>query len=257
MKKISKIFFTFYIILTISLFSTYVFFDNFYREEYPIQMEDPTKTVFPLLVKDPVIQFTIVKQFEIELDEISNVFKEVENFPKILPRNIQSVEIMEKNKNYILAKERFSERGIGVEFLVEHKWNNNQHSIKILDGDAKDTTIIQTFEKINNSTKITTDVNIKFKGLLSVLRYIPQPNLIHATETVLDVFFNYAKGFDNKFEKQIDELYRDILLRPADRNALEYYSNQLKNSKMTLDEIKETLQNSDEYVSLKNTISTP
>jgi|TARA_B110000467_G_C18298172_1_gene469471 hypothetical protein len=257
MKTTSKFFIIFYLALAISLLSTYAFLDNFYQEKYPTQMENPTKTIFPLLVTDPIIQFTIIKEYEIGFDEISNVFTEVENFPKILPRNIPSVEIIEKTENYILAKENFSERGLGAEFLVEHNWDTNKHIMKILDGDAKDSTITLTYEKINNSTKITTDVNIKFKGLLSVLRFIPQSNLMHATETVLDTFFHYAKGFDNKFEREIDELYRDVLQRPGDEVGLEYYSNQLKNSKITLDEIKETLKNSDEYASLKNTIPTP
>jgi len=257
MKFSSKLFIIFYILLAISLFSTYAFLDNFYQEKFPIYMKDPTKAVFPHLVTEPTIQFTIIKEYEIGFNEISDVFTEVENFPKILPRNISSISIIEKNESYILAKEKFSERGLTAEFLVEHKWDTNQHTIKILDGDAKDSTITLTFKKINNYTEITTDVNIKFKGLLSVLRFIPNPNLIHATETVLDTFFNYAKGFDNKFEKQIDELYRDVLLRPADEVGLEYYSNQLKNTKMTQEQIKEILQNSDEYASLKNTISTP
>ena len=255
MKKTSKFFIIFYVALAISLISTYAFLDNFYQEKYPTYMENPTKTIFPLLVTDPIIQFTIIKEYEIGFDEISNVFTEVENFPKILPRNMPFVEIIEKTENYVLAKEKFSERGLGAEFLVEHKWDSNQHIMKILDGDAKDSTITLTFEKINNSTKITTDVNIKFKGFLSVLRFIPQSNLMHATETVLDTFFHYVKGFDNKFEKQIDELYRNILLRPADNVGLEYYSNQLKNKIMTLDEIKEILKNSNEYKSLKNIIS--
>lgn len=205
MKKTSKFFIIFYIALAISLISTYAFLDNFYHEKYPTQMENPTKTIFPLLVTDPIIQFTIIKQYEIGSDEISKVFTEIENFPKILPNNIPSVEILEKTENYVLAKEKFYERGLGAEFLVEHKWDGDQHIMKILDGDAKDSTITLTFEKINNSTKITTDVNIKFKGFLSVLSFIPQSNLMHATETVLDTFFHYVKGFDNKFEKQVDE----------------------------------------------------
>ena len=77
--------------------------------------------------------------------------------------------IIEEGENYILAKEKFSEQGIGAEFLVEHRWDGNQHLMEILDGDAKNSKIIQTFEEIGNSTKITTDVDIKFKGLLSVL----------------------------------------------------------------------------------------
>lgn len=253
MKKTTKIIYISYVIIAVSLFSTYVFLDNTYREKYPTEMDDPAKRIFPHLVKDPIIQFTIVKQFDVEFDEIYNIFRQVENYPKILPRNIQSVEIIEKDENYILAKEKFSERGLGAEFLVEHRWNENQqHSMEIVDGDAKNSKINQTFEKIGNSTKITTDVDIKLKGLLLVLRFIPQQNLMHATETALDAFLHYAKGFDDQNEKLVDDIYREILLRPADNEGLVYYSEQLKNKTTTPEEIKEILRNSDEYKLLQN-----
>ena len=60
MKKTSKFFIIFYVALAISLISTYAFLDNFYQEKYPTYMENPTKTIFPLLVTDPIIQFTII-----------------------------------------------------------------------------------------------------------------------------------------------------------------------------------------------------
>ena len=200
MKKTTKLLYILYVVIGVSLFSTYVFLDNVYREKYPEYFDDPQKMVFPQIEQN-TIQFTIVKQYEIEFDKVSNVFRQIEDYPDILPKNIESVIIIEEDENYILAKEKFSERGIGAEFLVEHRWDGNQHLMEILDGDAKNSKIIQTFEEIGNSTKITTDVDIKFKGLLSVLRFIPQQNLMHATETALDAFSHYAKGFDDQNEK--------------------------------------------------------
>ncbi len=251
MKKTTKLLYILYVVIGVSLFSTYVFLDNVYREKYPEYFDDPQKMVFPQIEQN-TIQFTIVKQYEIEFDKVSNVFRQIEDYPDILPKNIESVIIIEEDENYILAKEKFSERGIGAEFLVEHRWDGNQHLMEILDGDAKNSKIIQTFEEIGNSTKITTDVDIKFKGLLSVLRFIPQQNLMHATETALDAFSHYAKGFDDQNEKLVDDVYREILQRPADNEGLVYYSEQLKNKKMTPEEIKEILRNSDEYKLLQN-----
>ncbi len=251
MKKTTKILYIVYIIIAISLLSTYAYLETTYREIYSAEMENPAKRIFPHLVDEPIIQFTLVKQYDVELEKISNIFRDVENYPNVLPRNIESVIIIEENENYILAKEKFSERGLGAEFLVEHRWNKNQYSMEILDGDAKNSKIIQTFEEIGNSTKITTDVYIKFKGLLSVLQFIPQQNLMHATETALDAFLHYAKGFDSKYQTLVDEIYREVLLRPVDDEALTYYSEQLKNKNITSKEIKEILQNSDEYKSLQ------
>ena len=253
MKKTTKILYGSYVIIAISLLSTYAYLETTYREKYSAEMEDPAKMIFPHLVDEPIIQFTVVKQSDVELDKISNIFRDVKNYPNVLPKNIESVIIIEESENYVLAKEKFSERGFSVEFLVEHRWNENQqHSMEILDGDAKNSKIIQTFEEIGNSTKITTDVDIKFKGLLSVLGFIPNSNLMHATETALDAFLLYAKGFDTKYQKSVDEIYRQVLLRSADGEDLAYYSEQLKNENITLKEIKEILQNSNEYKLLQS-----
>ena len=251
MKKTTKLLYILYVIIGISLLSTYVFLDNVYREKYPEYFDDPQKMVFPDIEQD-TIQFTIIKQYDVEFDKVSKVFRQIEDYPNILPRNIESVMIIEEGENYILAKEKFSEQGIGAEFLVEHRWDGNQHLMEILDGDAKNSKIIQTFEEIGNSTKITTNVDIKFKGLLSVLTFIPNSNLMHATETALYAFLHYAKGFDSKYQKLIDEIYREVLLRPADDEGLAYYSEQLKNENITLKEIKEILLNSNEYKLLQN-----
>ena len=47
-------------------------------------------------------------------------------------------------------------------------------------------------------------------------------------------------------EESIDELYQDILKRPADKLGLEYFASMLKNGKMELKDVKKNLLNSEE-----------
>ena len=45
----------------------------------------------------------------------------------------------------------------------------------------------------------------------------------------------------------VDDLYREILLRPSDPDGLQYFASQLENDTMTIDEIKKILINSIEF----------
>ena len=55
-----------------------------------------------------------------------------------------------------------------------------------------------------------------------------------------------TKDFDSKYEKTVDDLYREILLRPADREGLIHFSSLLEDGKITEDNLRELLLNSEE-----------
>jgi hypothetical protein len=55
-----------------------------------------------------------------------------------------------------------------------------------------------------------------------------------------------TKDFDSKYEKTVDDLYREILLRPADREGLMHFSSLLEDGKITEDGLRELLLNSEE-----------
>ena len=146
------------------------------------------------------------------------------------------MDIIEKNGNEVVAEETIIEKGVKLKVLVRHTITPyEEHIIEILDGDAKDTRIIQTFYEENSSTRLVTKINLELHGLAEGFAYLPKPNLIHAADTVLDAFIIYAKGFDSKYEKIVDTIYREILFRPADESGLRYYATQLENGTLTRD----------------------
>ncbi|MGI0011647.1 MAG: DUF4214 domain-containing protein, partial [Nitrosopumilaceae archaeon] len=53
--------------------------------------------------------------------------------------------------------------------------------------------------------------------------------------------------FDSKSKKTVDDLYREILRRPADEIGLQHYASMLESGKMTVDDIRKALLESDEY----------
>ena len=63
----------------------------------------------------------------------------------------------------------------------------------------------------NNLTKITTDVDLDLKGLLSPFGFLPRGNMESAMNTALASFVEYSQRYDDE-AKIIDDLYQEILL---------------------------------------------
>ena len=101
-------------------------------------------------------------------------------------------------------------------------------------------------ERVARVHKITTDVDLDLKGLLSPFGFLPRGNMESAINTALASFVEYSQRYDDE-AKIIDDLYREILHRPVDLLGLQYYSPLLQEEKITVDEIRETLKNSEEF----------
>ena len=243
MNKIDKIILgtVSFVFVSFSVFIVYT--DISLRERYPDIFTD----TFIIDFLKPLDQVIFSNTYEIKKEFIFETMADVDNYPKILPKNILSVDIINKTQNTIFAKETITERGIKSNFLVKHTLKPyDQHIIEIIGGNANGTRIIQDFESQGNYTKITTQMDLSFQGALSIVSYLPAGEIRHAMNFINHEFINYSKGFDIPSHKIVDDLYREILLRSADEQGLLHYSTLLENEKITIDEIKIILLNSDE-----------
>lgn len=228
-----------YIILAILIGSTIVYLDL-----SKVDRSDVPANLYP---ERKVEKITFVHKFEISKEKIFESITDISTYPYVLPRNVISVNILEQSENEIVAEETFVELGIKVNLKVKHTiLPYEQHIIEIIEGDASGTKIIQTFEEENNLTIITTNVDLNLKGLLSPFGFLPRGNMESAINTALSSFVEYSQRFDDE-SKIIDNLYREILHRPVDLEGLRYYSLLLQEEKITVDEIREALKNSEEF----------
>ena len=101
-------------------------------------------------------------------------------------------------------------------------------------------------QSFDECTKIDSRVELDLKGLLSPFSYLPKRNLEHASNTVIQTFTDYMQLSDDKTRKIIDDLYREILLRPADQEAFVYWGSLLDSGAITVEEIRTEILNSDE-----------
>ena len=236
MKKGDKTITIFYIVLAVALISIFLSFDSLLMH----------RDVIDVLPK-PTKELNFERIIPIEREVLFGVITDVSNYPQILPRNVLSVNIIEDNGYEIVAEETVLEKGVKLKVLVRHTITPyEEHIIEILDGDARDTKITQKFYEENLSTRLVTKINLELHGLAQGFAYLPKPQLIHAADTVLDAFSIYAKGFDSSSEKIVDTIYREILLRPAEKVDLEYYTAQLDTGLITEDGIRQELLDSQE-----------
>jgi len=236
LKKNDKVIIIFYIFLVI-LFTGVTFYYNSIYDTTPL----------PDVLPKPIKEIKIITESNIEKNKIFLTMTNLENYPKILLNNIKSVDILEQGNSTAIAEFYVIEKGIGSKILAKQTiYPYSKHVIEVIDGDAKGTKITQIFTEKNSITTIDTKIDLNFKGILSVFAYLPRNNLEHASNTVVSTFIDYAEFSDNKTKKIIDDIYREILLRPADQEAFQYWGSLLENNLKTEEEIRTEILNSDE-----------
>ena len=128
--------------------------------------------------------------------EIFNLIADVEKYPLILPENFIKVQILDNENNSIGTLETIREAGFENEFQVQHDLTLfESHKITILNGDAKGTNIIIWFNDVDeNATQISIELNLQLKGVLIPFGLLPDSNLEHAFNTILNQFVIYHES---------------------------------------------------------------
>ena len=242
MNKTDKIILIFYIFLA-SSFGLYVLTYDLGLDESLLEVITPKK----------ITEFETSRLVDISNTRIFDIMANVENFPNVLPENVVSVNILSKTDNEIIAEEELSEAGIKTKLLVKHTIKPySEHIIEIIDGDAEGTKITQYFESVDSQTKLTTNVNLKVKGVTSIIAFVPETNLVHAINTVISHFVQYSKY--NVYEITVNSIYKEILDRQADEESLSHFSSLLRDGQITEQDLRFALLNSEERVFKQKTI---
>lgn len=126
--------------------------------------------------------------------EMFELMADIENYPQVFPENYVSVSIKNVNQYSIQSREVIQERGIQIALDVQHTiLPYDNHQITILSGDAKDTTITIIFEEYGSKTRLTINSEIHARGKLIPFAYLPENNLNHAINTIINKFLEQLK----------------------------------------------------------------
>jgi len=197
----------------------------------------------------PVSNTTITEVVDIETEFFFTILSDVENYPRVLPNNILSVNMIEETNSSLIYEITLMEKGVKTTLLIEQEsFPYEKQILTVIEGDAKNTTITQKFQNQGNSTKLITEIEIELSGVLTPFGFIPQLNFNNAMATILSNFIEYSTE-KTQNEKIVDDIYRDILKRPVDLEGMLYFTTLLEKNQITPDEIKIALYNSDEYAS--------
>ena len=238
MKKNDKYLLVFYALLIVGISIGVMYFDS--------SLEKP---IGPLkIVPNPLSNITVTEMVDVETEKIFTIMADVENYPYVLPKNVLSVNKLEETNSSLVYEMTVQEKGFETTLLVRHDlFPYDEQILTVIDGDAENTVIHQKFQKQDNSTKLITDIEINLSGILSPFQYIPRTNFNHAMGTVLVSFAEYATE-KTKNERIVDDLYREILKRPADQEGLDYFTALLEKNEITPELIKLALYASEEYL---------
>ncbi|MCV0373515.1 MAG: DUF4214 domain-containing protein [Nitrosarchaeum sp.] len=237
MNKNDKIILVFYIILGISFFISVVYLDQIIPPPLKIETANEiTKTIESSRIVD------------LNKTRIFQVMTDVKNYPIILPTNVISVKIINQTENIIFAEEEIVIRGLKEKTILKHTIEfPNTYIIEIMHGEAKGTKITVDFEDYNsNSTMIKTKTELVVQGILKFIAQVKPQIYVDELNSFIDQAVSYSRGFDDETSKIIDDIYLEILFRHADPQGLQHYKTLLEEEKITIDEIKEQLLQSDE-----------
>lgn len=214
-------------------------------------------TYTTLLEQLRVIERSIEFQTNVDVEKtkLFGVMADVENYPSIFPENFVSVKILNKTSNSILSFETVKEAGIQTTFQIKHTMvPYESHQITILDGDAEGTNIIVWFNDFDaNKTKISAKLDLKLKGIMIPFGIIPDQNINHAFNTILNGFIEYLDKFESKkAELIIIEYYNEYLHRAPDEAGLQHWKNAILNDGMSPEWVRDQIRNSPEALEIKN-----
>ena len=188
MNKQDKIIIIFYIFIAVSYPSFLIYADYSFKNEI---------TIIDLWPKiEETHNFDHTKIVNVNKKTIFNVLTDVEGYTKVLPNNVLSVKIINKTNNLIYAEEKVGMYKIGLTVQVKHTLKPyDEHIVEILDGDARGTIIIQTFNEINNTaTEINTLIKPNFHIILVPLNHLPLSEKIHLVDVVINKFEDYLSS---------------------------------------------------------------
>jgi len=138
-------------------------------------------------------QIKLTKLVDVDKENIFEIMSSPESYPKVLPEIFVEVKIINQTGNVIFAEETISKLGLKSKMFVKHElFPPEKQIIEILEGDAKGTKIIMLFSEDNSQTVISSDIDLKISGPVSVLvRFMNEGNFESAYSTIIGAFVSH------------------------------------------------------------------
>ena len=141
----------------------------------------------------PKIHFE--KIVKAERNKVFDIATDYEEFQKKIPQYITSIRVRSVRDNVAVIEEHLQLAGKELVMMTKHVTKYPEtHEIFVIGGDAKGSYILEHYQSIKNTTKITIDADIKLKGALKIVGFFGKGKITKGFVKMMDEFANIAES---------------------------------------------------------------
>ena len=142
-----------------------------------------------MYLKDNVPKVKVEKIIKAEKDKVFSTMTDFENLPTILPQIFKSVKIISREGNSLITNEFVKMAGREITQKVKHVIQPTvKHEVFILEGDAKGSHIVESYEETSEGTKIIVEGDFRLAGNLNLLGFFAKGKIEKSINEVMDEF---------------------------------------------------------------------
>jgi len=131
----------------------------------------------------------VEKIIKAEKDKVFSTMTDFENLPTILPQIFKSVKIISREGNSLVTNEFVKMAGREITQKVKHIIQPTvKHEVFILEGDAKGSHIVESYEETSEGTKIIVEGDFRLAGNLNLLGFFAKGKIEKSINEVMDEF---------------------------------------------------------------------
>ena len=131
----------------------------------------------------------VEKIIKAEKDKVFSTITDFENLPTILPQIFKSVKIISREGNSLVTNEFVKMAGREITQKVKHIIQPTvKHEVFILEGDAKGSHIVESYEETSEGTKIIVEGDFRLAGNLNLLGFFAKGKIEKSINEVMDEF---------------------------------------------------------------------
>jgi len=157
-----------------------------------------------------VLKVKVEKIIKAKKDKVFSTMTDFENLPSKLPQIFKSVKVISREGNSIITEEFVKVAGRDIVQTVKHVIRpTEKHEVFILEGDAKGSHIVESYEETSKGTKIIVEGDFKLAGKLNLLGFFAKVKIEKSINEVMDEF---AKLLVSKKFKKIKQNWIFILV---------------------------------------------
>ena len=140
----------------------------------------------------PKINFE--KIVKAERNKVFDIVANYEQFQKILPKYFPSIRVLSVRDNTSVVEEHIRIAGRELVMMTKHVTKYPElHEVFVIGGDAKGSHIIERYESIQDSTKITVEADLNLSGPLKIVAFFGRPKIKTGFTKIMDEFAKIAE----------------------------------------------------------------